>query len=376
MALQRVIPPLPATERGTFCSISCDKAGERLLYCSGTNVIWRPVANSETPEEVFCWKGHVKKTTCAAMSPNGQWVASGDVTGGLRLWGAKGEHAQKNEYRLWDGTVKDVAWSDDSGRPLAIPMARGLVAAGDGKEVRAAAMIWDTGSKTGEVGGHTKQVNSISFRSQRPFRVVTGGEDLASWAGFGPADVLGPDGSPQVELWVLFAAKDMQVNFHQGPPFKFARSHSAHTNFVNCVRFSPDGNWFVSAGSDSKLCLYEGKDGEFQKEFEKPANVSGSFWVCAWSPDSGRVATAGGDKKLRLWDREKGAQVAEAAAGTALADMQVGLVWASAARLVSVCLDGRLLSWDVTADGLNLAGVMDGTQGPLNCGAAGSVAMM
>ena len=27
MALQRVIPPLPATERGTFCSISCDKAG-------------------------------------------------------------------------------------------------------------------------------------------------------------------------------------------------------------------------------------------------------------------------------------------------------------------------------------------------------------
>ena len=37
---------------------------------------------------------------------------------------------------------------------------RGLVAAGDGKEVRAAAMIWDTGSKTGEVTGHTKQARS------------------------------------------------------------------------------------------------------------------------------------------------------------------------------------------------------------------------
>ena len=33
----------------------------------------------------------------------------------------------------------------------------GLVACGDGKEVRAVAMIWDTGSKTGEVTGHTKQ---------------------------------------------------------------------------------------------------------------------------------------------------------------------------------------------------------------------------
>lgn len=73
--------------------------------------------------------GHVKNTTCAAMSPNGQWVVSGrvlldflvfhqvwlnvyhvwrvqhpagDVTGAVRLWGAKGEHAQKNEYKLWE----------------------------------------------------------------------------------------------------------------------------------------------------------------------------------------------------------------------------------------------------------------------------------
>jgi len=328
----RVIPPLPSTERGTSCSISSDKAGERLLYCSGSNVIWRPIAamaagaeKIEKPEDIYCWRGHVKNTTCAAMSPNGQWVASGDVTGALRLWGAKGEHAQKNEYKLWDGTVKDVAWSDDSGR---------LVAAGDGKEVRAAAMIWDTGSKTGEVSGHTKQVNSIAFRSQRPFRIATGGED-------------------------------MQVIFHQGPPFKFVRSHSTHSNFVNCVRYSPDGDWFASAGSDSKLCLYEGKDGEFVKEFAKPEGLSGSFWAMAWSPDSARCATAGGDKKLRIWDREAAAQVAESAVGTNLMDMQVGVSWASSTRVISVCLDGRLLLWDV-ADGLSLAGTVNGTQGPLN----------
>ena len=78
------------------------------------------------------------------------------MTGAVRLWGAKGDHVQKNEYRLWDGAVKDVGWSDDSGR---------LVACGDGKEVRAAAMIWDTGSKTGEVGGHTKQVGPWHFPS-------------------------------------------------------------------------------------------------------------------------------------------------------------------------------------------------------------------
>ena len=88
--------------------------------------------------------------------------------------------------------MKDVAWSDDNGRHLSwirfwpsirypnmprilvtcrgvmlkgqrcrkLYSTEGLVAAGDGKEVRAAAMIWDTGSKTGEVSGHTKQARS------------------------------------------------------------------------------------------------------------------------------------------------------------------------------------------------------------------------
>jgi len=326
--LLRSIPPLPSTERGTFCSLSSDKTGERILYCSGSNVVWRPTASltegGEKAEEVFCWKGHVKNTTCAAMSPNGQWVVSGDVTGAVRLWGAKGEHAQKNEYKLWDGTVKDVGWSDDSGR---------LVACGDGKEVRAVAMIWDTGSKTGEVAGHTKQVNSISFRSQRPFKIATGGED-------------------------------MLVAFHQGPPFKFVRSHSTHSNFVNSVRFSPDGEWLISAGSDAKLCLYTGKDGEFLKEFQKPAGLTGSFWSVVWSPDSSQLATAGGDKKVRIWDRESGVQVAEGSIGSGLQDMQVGLTWATAARLISVALDGRLICWD---GALKVEGVVDGTQGPLNC---------
>lgn len=304
-----------------------------MLYCNGTNVIWRSVDSlakgEEKPDDVLCWKGHTRRTTAAAMAPNGQWVVSGDVAGAVKVWGAKGERVQKNEYKLWDGTVRDVSWSEDSTR---------IVACGDGKEVRAVAMIWDTGSKTGEVAGHTKKVNSISFRSQRPFRVVTGGED-------------------------------MLVAFHQGPPFKFAKSHTVHSNFVNAVRYSPDGNWVVSAGSDSKLCLYEGKDGELVKEFAKPDGISGSLWAAAWSPDSARVVTAGGDKRLRVWDRESGTQVGDASIGEGvLEDMQVGVVWPKADRIISVCLDGRLLFWDVAPSGsLALATSVDGTQGPLTC---------
>mmetsp|Transcript_41038 Transcript_41038/g.112995 ORF Transcript_41038/g.112995 Transcript_41038/m.112995 type:complete len:638 (+) Transcript_41038:89-2002(+) len=331
----RIVPPVPQADRGTFCRISTDGPGERVLYCNGSNVIWRSLAplldskGGEKPEDIFCWKGHARKTTCAAMTPNSQWVVSGDIGGAIRVWGAKGEHVQKNEYKLWDGVVKDVGWSADSTR---------IVAAGDGKETRAVALIWDTGSKTGDVGGHTKVVNSVSIRSQRPFRVVSGGDDMG-------------------------------VNFHAGPPFKYTKGHTAHSNFVNCVRFSPDGAWALSAGSDSKLCLYEGKEGELVTEFAKPDGISGSLWDAAWSPDSAYVATAGGDRKLRIWGREAGNQVAEALVGSgALDDMQVGVAWPAAGRIVSVCLDGRLLLWDVGAGGVvSLAAAVDGTQGPITC---------
>lgn len=37
--------------------------GERLLYGSGSNVIWRPVASltegGEKAEEIFCWRGEL-----------------------------------------------------------------------------------------------------------------------------------------------------------------------------------------------------------------------------------------------------------------------------------------------------------------------------
>ena len=41
-----------------------------------------------------------------------------------------------------------------------------------------------------------------------------------------------------------------------------------------------------------------------------------------------------------------------------------GITWASAARIISVTLDGRLICWD---GALKMEGVVDGIQGPLNC---------
>ena len=39
-----------------------------------------------------------------------------------------------------------------------------------------------------------------------------------------------------------------------------------HTRFVQDVRYSPSGDHFVSVGSDGKMFLYDGKDGNTAAE--------------------------------------------------------------------------------------------------------------
>ena len=82
--------------------------------------------------------------------------------------------------------------------------------------------MFDTGSSVGEISGHNKVINACSIRQQRPFRAVT-------------------------------CSDDFTVNFYHGAPYKFNLSISDHTRFVNDVKFSPDGKFFISVGADRKV---------------------------------------------------------------------------------------------------------------------------
>lgn len=39
------------------------------------------------------------------------------------------------------------------------------------------AFMMDSGSSTGEISGHSKTVNAVSIRQQRPYRAATSGDD-------------------------------------------------------------------------------------------------------------------------------------------------------------------------------------------------------
>ncbi|MBN1557764.1 MAG: protein kinase [Lentisphaerae bacterium] len=79
--------------------------GRRLVLCGARAVVW----NLEPREPVAAFTNHHGAVTCAAASPDGQWVVSGGRDGTARIWNA----ASGRERRILPGhagAVAAVAW--------------------------------------------------------------------------------------------------------------------------------------------------------------------------------------------------------------------------------------------------------------------------
>lgn len=63
-----------------------------------------------------------------------------------------------------------------------------------------------------------------------------------------------------------------------------------HSNFVNCVRYSPDGSKFISVSSDKKGFIFDGKSGEKIGELSSEGAHTGSIYAVSWSPNGKQVS--------------------------------------------------------------------------------------
>ena len=260
------------------------------------------VRNVNNPAESFIYRGHLAHTTVAKFSPNGYWVASADVSGKMRVWSWDNpEHLTKLETTLFPGKVADLDWDSESKK---------IVAGGDGTGMLVRCVTWDTGNNAGEMVGHNKRVLSVAYKPNRPFRIFSAGED-------------------------------MKTMFYAGPPFKLDHSNNTHTNFVNCVRYSSDGNRAVSVGSDKKIQMYDGKTGEMTGEV--PNAHAGGIYSVAFSPDGTQFITASADKTVKMWNSDSLTleQTFVIAADPQLGDAQVAVLW-SAQFMLSFSLNGNI----------------------------------
>uniref|UniRef100_W8AUX5 Actin-interacting protein 1 n=3 Tax=Ceratitis capitata TaxID=7213 RepID=W8AUX5_CERCA len=289
---------LPRTQRGQPIVLGGDPKGKNFLYTNGNSVIIR---NIENPAIADVYTEHSCAVNVAKYSPSGFYIASGDVSGKIRIWDTVNkEHILKNEFQPIGGPIKDIAWSQDNQR---------IVVVGEGRERFGHVFMTETGTSVGEISGQSKPINSCDFRPARPFRIVTGSEDNT-------------------------------IGIFEGPPFKFKMTKQEHSRFVQAVRYSPDGKFFASAGFDGKVFLYDGASSELIGEFGSPAHKGGVYAV-AWKPDGTQLLTCSGDKTCRLWNVETRELINEFVMGTTVDDQQVSCLW-QGEHLLTVSLSGNI----------------------------------
>ncbi|KAE8145414.1 WD40 repeat-like protein [Aspergillus avenaceus] len=305
-SLESIWAANPSTVRGQPTQLSSDAKGERLAYAANKSIFLRSI---DDPAIAKQYTEHKAQTTVARFSPSGFYVASGDVTGLVRVWDCVGEGITKGEYSIVNGRINDLAWDGDSQR---------IIAVGDGKQRYGHCITWDSGNTVGEIYGHTQPINSVSIRQQRPLRAAAAGDDK-------------------------------NLVFYHGAPFKFNTGiRDKHINYIYGVGFSPDGSTLVSVGADRRIWLYDGKTGEPKGQIGEGEH-KGSIFSVSWSKDSRKFVTASADKTVKIWDAEAGKVTQSWNIGgegsTNVRDQQVGVVWPpgrSDNLLISLSLGGEL----------------------------------
>lgn len=278
-------PPVPTTERAQRCGLA-GRSGKHqtgkpvVVYTSGKLVVVRnlkadePLLPDFTKLPVLTYRGHAVATTSAQISPSGNYCASGDERGKLRVWALDHEeHLCKFDGPALSGPILDISWDGESKR-IAVAGERA-----DAQSDAARVIQWDTGVSVGQLGNHVKgRASGVAFKPGRPMRIATSGKE------------------------------DHKVSFNAGPPFqKVAASEgipceTAHEQkgSVNTVRYNHAGTFVASTGGDKKVCIYDGKTLALVGSLENVHKLT--IFALEWSDDDKTILTCSSDGKVKLLD--------------------------------------------------------------------------
>jgi WD40 repeat protein len=289
--------------------IAISKDGKLLATGSADSsiIIW-DASTYQIMRRIAAHKGQV---TTLDFSPDGKTLISGSTDKSLRLWNVMNGTEIRNYNSEFKQGIYQVKFSNDGtmlgvvswefvksvqGFAKVLDVATGkLIQRFDTDDHPASAIKFSADNKkiyTGTWGFQIKQHDIASGNldwnyDMREFDYYTAVQSL--------------DVSPD-NKYVVQSGKDNKIrilNTSDGKLIRQIESWEGHKEWVNGVRFSPDGKYFASVSDDGLLKVWETATAKTIFTFK--GHTAGINQL-TWHPDGKRIFTTSGDNTIKVWD--------------------------------------------------------------------------
>lgn len=209
------------------------------------------------------WTAHTQPTRAVSFSPDGRLIASAGDDAQIKIWERQASLDQSQGGRLvrvltgeMEG-IHTLLWTQDN-----------RIIAGDAE---GSIHIWNqAGDLITTLTSHTAAITALDISSD--------GQSLVS------------------------VGRDRQIQLHNLTTQTTVQTiRGAHQGVIYNVRFTPDGQQFMTVGDDKLVHVWR-RDGTLA---ETLVGHTGLVAALAIHPTRQMIATSGGDRAVRLWDLDR-----------------------------------------------------------------------
>lgn len=261
---------------------------------SGDNIGTIKLWNIPATSLLYTLKNDADATPSIAFSPDGHYLASGSDDGTIKLWNFLSRKREKTLQRHTEW-ITCLVFSSNG---------QYMVSSSDDKSIK----VWNIPYWT--IAHHLKESAEVSGIALNPFNQVIAacisGQPVKLWNVFSSKVSSSKESLTGVRSLVFspngryLATGDDEgsIALHETTTWKTVHKFALHSSKIHCLAFHPNSQLLASGGEDQTVQLWNVQTGTSTQTLTKHTDRIESI---AFSPDGQFIASGGRDAKIILW---------------------------------------------------------------------------